>query len=61
MDVSVILFLAGRGLPQSVRSIDHRDHLDLDHRFWLSETADLDRRAGRAGYTEVAHAHVGTL
>src|SRR5262249_14857684 len=28
---------------------------------WLRETADLDRRAGRTGYPEVAHAHVGAL
>src|SRR5262245_105685 len=41
--------------------LDHRDHLDLNHCLWLSETADLDRRAGRTGYPEVAHAHVGAL
>src|SRR6516164_9772254 len=41
--------------------LDHRDHLDLDHSLWLSETADLDRRAGRTRYPEVAHAHVGAL
>src|SRR5262249_37140548 len=35
--------------------------LDLNHCLWLSETADLDRRAGRTGYPEVAHAHVGAL
>ena len=39
--------------------LDHRDHLDLNHCLWLSETAD--RRAGRTGYPEVAHAHVGAL
>src|SRR5262249_43922968 len=41
--------------------LDPRDHLDLNHCLWLSETADLDRRAGRTGYPEVAHAHVGAL
>src|SRR5262245_4261173 len=41
--------------------LDHRDHLDLNHCLWLSETADLDRRTGRTGYPEVAHAHVGAL
>src|SRR5262245_33905168 len=41
--------------------LDHRDHLDLNHCLWLSETADLDRRAGRTGYPEVAHTHVGAL
>src|SRR5262249_27740865 len=41
--------------------LDHRDHLDLNHCLWLSETADLDRRAGRTSYPEVAHAHVGAL
>src|SRR5262252_7133399 len=46
-------------LPFSL--LDHRDHLDLNHCLWLSETADLDRRAGRTGYPEVAHAHVGAL
>src|SRR5215831_16074397 len=55
--------LNGRRSP-TVRSfslLDHREHLDLDHRLWLGETADLDRRAGRTGYAEVAHAHVGAL
>src|SRR5215470_6064294 len=46
-------------LPFSL--LDHRDHLDLNHCLWLSETPDLDRRAGRTGYPEVAHAHVGAL
>src|ERR1043166_8317463 len=41
--------------------LDHRDQLDLNHCLWLSETADLDRRAGRTGYPDVAHAHVGAL
>src|SRR5262245_20691006 len=41
--------------------LDHCDHLDLNHCLSLSETADLDRRAGRTGYPEVAHAHVGAL
>src|ERR1051326_652810 len=41
--------------------LDHRDQLDLNHCLWLSETTDLDRRAGRTGYPEVAHAHVGAL
>src|SRR5215471_21717187 len=59
-----------RGLPLSQWAVplrepfslfDHRDQLDLNHCLWLSETADLDRRAGRTGYPEVAHAHVGAL
>ena len=41
--------------------LDHGDHLDLDHCLLLRETADLDCRAGRTGYPEVAHAHVGAL
>src|SRR5215831_18384410 len=41
-------------LPFSL--LDHRDHLDLNHCLWLSETADLDRRAGRTGYAQVAPA-----
>ena len=41
--------------------LDHRDDLDLNHGFWLSETADLDRCAGRTGYPEITHAHVGAL
>src|SRR5215468_4401865 len=41
--------------------LDHSDQLDLNHCRWLSETADLDRRAGRTGDPDVAHAHVGAL
>ena len=48
-------------LREPLGLFDHRDHLDLNHCLWLSETADLDRRAGRTGYPEVAHAHVGAL
>src|ERR1700704_4855938 len=42
-------------------SFDDGDQLDLDHRFRLREAADLDRRAGRAGDAEIAHAHVAAL
>src|SRR5262249_58929205 len=57
------VLLLGRRSPTvpSFSLLDHRDHLDLDHRLWLGETADLNRRAGRTGYAEVAHAHVGAL
>src|SRR5262249_1254614 len=30
-----------------------------NHGLWRRETADLDGRAGRTGYPEIAHAHVG--
>jgi hypothetical protein len=43
------------------RLLDHRDHLDFNHCLRLSEAADLDRRAGRTGDPEVAHAHIATL
>src|SRR3984893_3574970 len=51
----------GRAPIAAVWLLDHRDHLNLNHCLWLSETADLDRRAGRTGYPEIAHAHVGAL
>src|SRR5438874_6458148 len=41
--------------------LDDRDQLDLDHRFRLREAADLDRRAGRAGDAEIAHADIAAL
>src|SRR5690348_11042298 len=50
-----------RPLREPFGLLDHSDDLDLNHCLWLSETADLDRRAGRTGYPEVAHAHVGAL
>src|SRR5579883_723300 len=41
--------------------LDHRNHLGLDHRVWLSKAADPDRRAGRRRHPEVAHAYVGAV
>src|SRR5258708_7111794 len=43
------------------RLIHDGDQLDLDHRSGLRQAADLDRRAGRAGDTEIAHADVAAL
>src|SRR6516162_9948617 len=53
--------LFGPAVTLSPSGTTASDHLDLNHCLWLSETASLDRRAGRTGYPEVAHAHVGAL
>src|SRR4051794_39359293 len=42
-------------------AFDDRDHFDLDHRLGLRQAADLDCRAGRAGDSEIAHAHIAVL
>src|SRR5580704_3284834 len=49
----------GRGNPGSV--VDEGDRLDLDHEIGAGEAADLDRRAGRRGGSEIAHAHLAVL
>jgi len=42
-------------------SVDDGDRFDLDHRVGIGKAADLDRRAGWRGRSEIAHPHIGVL
>src|SRR5262249_31268863 len=49
-------------IPPSRRlRIDDSDGLDLDHEVGTGEASYADRRAGRRGDAEIAHAHIGTF